>query len=691
MNASPDITRGWELHQAGRLRDAEELYRRALRATPRDARLWFALAQLCDADRRPHEAAACFRQGLEIEPREAEGHFLLGNTLLGQSKWAEAEAAYRRCVQLRPDHAAALVNLGFALGEQNRLEEARGWYEQALKLRPDQPEVHHNLGNALRELGRREEAVACYNEAIRLRPDYAKAFVNRGVALIALGRIDEALADLERGAALRPDLADAQNSLGSALTLQHRFDEAMASLERALTLSPGHPEAEWNRSILWLLLGDHARGWPAFEWRWRCRANVPLPAFTQPRWDGSPLNGRTILLYGEQGLGDAIQFVRYAAMVKARGGRVIAHVQGPLAGVLARTPGIDRVVPQGGDVPPFDVWSPLMSLPALFGTTVETVPAAVPYVHADPGLTAHWRRQLAGPRGLRVGIVWQGNPKHAWDRHRSVALERFEPLAGVEGARLISLQKGPGAEQLAAVGERFAVMNLGEQLDEATGPFMDTAAVLANLDLVITVDSAVAHLAGAMGVPTWVALSYTPDWRWLLGRTDTPWYPTMRLFRQRRFGDWDGVFAVMTETLRHEVAHRPAGRPLVVEVSAGELLDKLTILRIKDERMTDEAKRRNVRAELTRLEAVRREDLPAMVELEALVERLKAVNERLWEVEDEIRECERAGDFGERFVALARAVYHENDRRAAIKREINHLLGSALVEEKSYAAYGAGE
>lgn len=687
MTQAETFEQALQLHQAGELRRAEQAYRRLLRTEPRKAQLWFTLAQLCDADKRPAEAVACYRQALEIEPREAEGHFQLGNLLLNQARHAEAEAAFRRCLQLKPDHVVALVNLGFVVGEQERLDEAKACYEQVLKLRPDLPEAHHNLGNVLREQGQHDRALACFAEALRLRPDYAKAFINRGIALVALGRLDEAIRDLDAGVRLEPNLADAHTSLGAALSVVQRFDEALAHYERALELNPNHAETAWNQSLIWLLQGDYARGWPAYEWRWRCKRTTVMPTFAQPRWDGSPLDGRTILLYGEQGLGDVLHFVRYAPLLKARGARVIVQCQNALLKLLARTPGIDQLVGWGHPPPAYDVYVPMMSVPALFHTTLETIPADIPYIFPDPDLVAHWRRHLAPVRGFRVGIAWQGSPRHAWDRHRSVSLEQFEPLARIPGVQLISLQKGPGSEQLRALGGRFPVVSLGDLLDEVSGPFQDTAAVLANLDLVIAVDSAIAHLAGGMGVPAWVALAYTPDWRWLLGREDSLWYPTLRLFRQTRLGDWPGLFQQMAgELQRHAAEHRPA-RALAVEVSAGELIDKITILQIKSERLADPEKLRNVRAELGALGTVCQEEFQESPRLAELTAELKAVNERLWDIEEEIRLCERGQDFGPRFIALARSVYRENDQRARLKREVNELLGSRLVEEKSYPDY----
>ncbi|HMF11043.1 MAG TPA: tetratricopeptide repeat protein, partial [Gemmataceae bacterium] len=435
---------GWQYHQAGDLRRAEDVYRRILRADPHNGRVWFVLGNLCEADSRLDEAVVCMRQALEISPREPMGYFHLGNVLLKQEKYAEAETDYRRCLELQPHHVEALVNLGFVLGEQEKLNEARACYERAKQIRPDYAEIHHNLGNLLRDEGKLDEALACYRKALDLRPDYAKAHVNLGVALVARGEIDTAVQSLERGVALQPDFAEAHNSLGTALSVQGKLDEAIARYEHAIALKPDYPDAHWNRALAWLLQGDFARGWTDYEWRWRCKRTTALPAYRQPRWDGTPLQGRTVLLYAEQGLGDTIQFVRYAPLVQAQGGRVLLQCQDGLVPLFSRCAGIDQLVGWTATPPSFDVWTPLLSLPGILKTTLETIPAKVPYLFADPELVAHWRHELAPVRGFRVGIAWQGSPRHAWDRHRSVPLAAFESLARVEGVRLVSLQQNHG-------------------------------------------------------------------------------------------------------------------------------------------------------------------------------------------------------------------------------------------------------
>ncbi len=391
------------------------------------------------------------------------------------------------------------------------------------------------------EQGRLEEAVASYEQALRLKPDYAEAHNNLGIALMEQGRLEEAVASYEQALRVKPDYAEAHNNLGIALGDQGNLEEAVASYQQALRLKPNYAEAHKNLALTWLLLGNFEQGWLEYQWRWQCKEFSP-PGFQQPLWDGAALQGQTILLHAEQGLGDTLQFIRYAPLVQERGGTVLMACPAPLIRLLAGCPGIDRLIPQGGSLPPFDVHAPLLSLPKILGTTLVTVPAKVPYLFADADLTTQWGRELKQFPAFKIGIGWQGSPKYRDDRSRSIPLVHFEPLARLEGVQLFSLQKGPGTEQLRALADRFPVTDLGSRLDEASGAFMDTAAVMKNLDLVITSDTAIAHLGGALGVPVWVALPLVPDWRWLLHREDSPWYPTLRLFRQTERGNWPQVF-----------------------------------------------------------------------------------------------------------------------------------------------------
>jgi len=492
------------------------------------------------------EAAASYREAVRLWPDLAEAHNNLGSVLLELHRPGEAEVSLRQALRLRPDFAAAHHNLGSALLELRRPAEAEASLCQALRLDPHSVQAHNTLAQVLLAQGRQEDLLAALRQTVRLQPDHAAAHHNLGTALKELGRLEEAAASYREVVRLRPDLAEGHNVLGSILFEEGLLEEALAAFRQAIRLEPDHVEAHRNLGITLLLRGDLAEGWPEYEWRWKGKS-YSVPAGAPPLWNGSALEGRTILLQTEQGLGDTLQLVRYAPLVKSRGATVVLACQRPLIRLLAGAPGIDRLVPsdQPG-VPESDVYAPLLSLPRLLGTTLASIPAGVPYLTPEPERVEHWKRELGPPSGLRVGMAWQGSPGHRKDKERSIPLREFEPLARLEGVQLFSLQKGQGVEQIAEVAGRFALTDLGSRLVD----FVDTAAVLRHLDLVVTCDTAVAHLAGALGVPVWVALPFVPDWRWLLGRDDSPWYPTMRLFRQQTRGDWPGVFQRLAAALR---------------------------------------------------------------------------------------------------------------------------------------------
>jgi Flp pilus assembly protein TadD len=535
--------------QTGNWPQAEQLCRRLVQAEPDHADAWFLLGAAWLAQGRVAEAQAGLEQAVRLKPDHARAHDCLGIVLARQGKLQEATACFRQAVQLRPDLAEPHSNLGAVLAEQRRLDEAVASYRQALRLRPHYGEALHNLGYALVEQGRLEEALEVCRQALALKPHAAEEHDNLGIVLLEFGQVEEATCHFQEALRLKPDFVQAHNNLGSALVKHGRFPEAHGCFERALALDPAHAEAHLNRALLWLLEGDFARGWTEYEWRWR---KMPPRSLPRPVWDGSSLAGRTILLHAEQGLGDTLHFIRYAPLVKERGATVVAECPPALLPLLASCPGIDRLVARGAALPDFDCHAPLMSLPRLLGTSLATVPANVPYLFAAAELRERWRQELAASPGFKVGISWHGSPEYRGGRQRAIPLVHFVPLARVEGVRLFGLQKGAGREELPALADRLALTDLGPRLDETTGAFMDTAAVLINLDLVITSDTAIAHLAGALGVPVWLALSASPNFRWLLQREDSPWYPSMRLFRQTRPGDWGEVF----ERIRAALADR---------------------------------------------------------------------------------------------------------------------------------------
>jgi tetratricopeptide (TPR) repeat protein len=543
------LSNGWSAHQAGDLGRAAAAYREALKLDPRHPDAYYLLGSVSLSLGDPAQAEACCRAAVMLRPDHARAFGNLGIALAALARSAEAEAAYREALRLKPDYAEALHNLGALLRSQGRLDEALHWHLAAQRARPAYAEAIDGAGIVLADLGRVDEAEAAFRQALALNPRFVAAHQNLGKLLRDRGRLDEALDCIERAIALDPGSAAAHHGRGVMLNECGDRTDPTGALDRAVSLRPDFAEARYSRALVRLLQGDFERGWADFDWRWKC-PGAALPPLIQPLWDGQPAPDASILLYGDQGLGDTIQFIRYAKLVKQRVGRVIVACQPPLVKVLTACPGIDVLIPSDmRELPEFDLHFPLTSLPRLFKTTLETVPADVPYVFADPALVDLWRSELAVVSDFKVGIAWQGNPAFPGDRQRSIPLARFSAVARVPRVRLFSLQKGFGTEQLSGFAEREAITDLAPRLDEASGAFMDTAALLRCLDLLITSDSAIAHLAGALAVPAWVVLQYVPEWRWLLDRADSPWYPTVRLFRQSRPGDWDELFERIARSL----------------------------------------------------------------------------------------------------------------------------------------------
>jgi tetratricopeptide (TPR) repeat protein len=553
------------LQEQGQLAEAQACYQQALRHKPDYGKAHNNLGRVLHQQGQLAEAQACYERALRHQPDLAEAHNNLGNLLHQHGQLAQARDCYRQALRLKPDLVEAHHNLGNIFQQQGQLAEAQASYQQALRLEPGYAEAHNNLGHLLREQGQLAEALACYRQALRHKPDYAEAYNNLGNVLQEQGQLAEAQACYQQAVRLKPEYAAAHSNLGVALVGQGQLAEALACYEQSLRLQPNYAEAHWNRAHAWLLGGNYEQGWPEYEWRCQVKAFAP-PRFPQPLWDGSPLHGQTILLYAEYGLGDTLQFIRYAALVHERGGSVLVACQPPLVSLLSRCPGIERVLSQEDPLPHFDVYAPLLSLPRILGTSLATVPAQVPYLFADAKRIDHWRQELNPVNAFRIGIAWDADPRfRRLNQNRCIPLAEFAPLGRLEGVRLFSLQKGPGIEQIRSVAGLFPVTDLSSRLET----FEDTTAVMHNLDLVVSADIVVAHLAGALGVPVWVgvALPFASDWRWLLKREDSPWYPSMRLFRQQEQGHWADVFARMAAALQQRLA-QGSGAP--IDSSPGE-------------------------------------------------------------------------------------------------------------------------
>jgi tetratricopeptide (TPR) repeat protein len=571
--------RGNILHDLRRYEEAVASYEKALKVRPDYAKAHANRANALRDLRRYDEALASCDQALALDPELAEALNTRANLLHDLKRYEEAIACFDRALAVKPDYAVALANRGNLLRDIGRYDEALACCERAVALRPDSVEVLNAYGTVLCQLERHAEALAAHDAALRIDPEDADALSGRGNALRGAKRYEEALASSDRALAIRPDLAEVLSIRGTilrdldrnedalasydqalaihpdlaevlsnrGLALQElgRFEEALASHARAVAAKPELPQANFNEGLCRLLVGDLKRGWEQYEWRWKVPPLRPLRHAAKPLWQGEPdIAGKTILLHAEQGLGDAIHFCRYATLVHERGATVFLELQAPLKSLLASVRGVARVIGRDDPTPDFDIHAPLLGVPRFFGTSWEQIPAAVPYLSAEPAAIARWREKLnAGPE-LKVGVAWSGNPKQGGDRKRSIPIERLLPMLSVPGIRWYGLQVGERAADLARLPPGM-VSDLSPELSD----FAETAAVMANLDLVIGVDTSVAHFAGALGRPGWIMLAFVPAWQWLLDREDSPWYPTLRLFRQPRPGDWESVVARVTAEL----------------------------------------------------------------------------------------------------------------------------------------------
>jgi tetratricopeptide (TPR) repeat protein len=527
----------------GRHAAAAEALAAAIRENADDPACFNNFGNVLTALGRLDEAVASFDRALALRPDYAEAHANLGIALRHLGRLEEALSRLDRAVALRPDYAEAHCNRGSVLTTMNRLEEAVASLDRAIALRPDYATAHSNRGNALAHLRRLQAAAASYRHALALRPDHAEVLSNLAAVLTDLGQLEQALDCADRAIAVNPDQAGAHCNRATALSHGNRVEEAAASYDRALALQPDSADFARNKAHLALLMGDYPEGWRLLERRWQARGfTSPDRRFAQPLWRGEALDGRVLLLHAEQGYGDSLQFCRYAPMAAAHG-RVFVEVPRPLLRLLSGLPGIAGVIPSGDTLPQFDLHCPFLSLPGAFRTELHAIPAPAGYLHADPALQAQWALRAAD--APRVGLVWSGRPSHRDDGNRSLPLAALLPLLDC-GAALHALQPAIRAadRQVLEAEPRIDPVGLG------FADFADTAAVVAQLDLVISVDTSVAHLAAALGKPTWVLLAFAPDWRWLLDREDSPWYPTVRLFRQPARGDWASVIRRVGDELR---------------------------------------------------------------------------------------------------------------------------------------------
>jgi len=539
--------------QMGNHTMALEFIRKAIATNPQVPQFYNTLGLVHEGLGEYEQATLAYQEAISRHAHYAEAYHNMAIALQSQGQYAAAVEKCRQAVALKPDYAEAYNTMGYSLEKQQHYAEAATNYTQALQLKPDYVEVYNHLGVVLNELGRSAEAIENYKRALQIDPEYSEVYNNLGIALKKQEQFAEAITCFGQALHYEPDFTEAHYNLANSLRDEGRCAEAIDSYLRAIRLQPDYAEAHWNMALTLLLSGNFTEGWK----RYRRRRNTDLEILTdyhrsgKPRWDGTPFEGKRLFVHYEQGLGDNIQFVRYLPLVKARGGKVIFETLKPLIGLLKGFPGIDELVEYRPNEPTnvgFDVYASLFDMPNVFGTMMETIPAEVPYLFADPAKAEYWRGKLAGS-GLKVGIVWAGSPEHGNDRYRSCKLACFAPLTKIDHVRLYALQKGEAVNQIDELTGMIPIIRLSGEFED----FTDTAAAIENLDLVISVDTSVLHLAGAMGKPTWALLPFSPEWRWMLHRPDSPWYPTMTLFRQKERTGWDPVFQRVAVELRNVI------------------------------------------------------------------------------------------------------------------------------------------
>jgi tetratricopeptide (TPR) repeat protein len=677
--------RALTLHALNRDGEAIDDYDRAIALDPCDKVNWRnrAVSQMRIGD--IEAALASFDEAFRLDPAylaAADGAMF---ALFKLRRFEKALSLCDTVLASEPAHIAALFTKGNSLHELKRFPEAAAAFDEAIALAPKDTKILANRGMTLFELGRLEEAHASALAAISLDGDFALAWRCRGTVELRLARTEDALRSFEAALALAEHDPDVLCGRAIALKELARFDEAIADFDRALAIDPNHFEVKANKGALLLLLGRFDQGLELFEHRWILNGAPKSTAIhAWPEWRGEDIEGKNLLVFDEAGLGDALQYYRYLLLLVEAGAHVAFQCRASLRRLLAdqepRIEFIDEAAPGAS----YDFCITLCSFPRIFGTRLTNIPAWT-YLRADPDRVAMWAERL-GAEGFKVGLSWHGSSHSKSDLSRNAPLASFASLSAIEGVRLISLQKNVGVEQVDFAPSGMRIETLGADFDAGPDAFVDTAAVIENLDLVITVDTSIAHLAGALGKPVWIAIKNVPEWRWLLDRDDSPWYPTARLFRRSNRGKWSDVFERMAQglevLLRKPAADRASA--ILIPGSVGELIDKLTILEIKSENIADTAKHANVAYELELLLDLKKSAGFTGPELDELATALKATNRTLWDIEDEIRKCEARQDFGQKFINLARSVYKENDRRASLKRNINLLCGSSIVEEKSY-------
>jgi len=610
------------------------------------------------------KAIRYYQQSLSLNPTSAQTHFNMGLALLRQKNIDTAMASFERAIVYKPSYSKAYANLGKILQQKKLKKQAIEQYKQALSLDSSLLEISLALARIYNEQHKFQGSIDTLEESLKIHSDDMALLFELANSYNMVNRIEEALEIYKRLEIRYPNRPAILYNIAYTLKKLGRLDEAFPYYDKVLQLNPTHAEAHFSRGLAYIVVGDFENGFKDYEWRWKRPQQGSYRNYPEPRWDGSDLDGKTIFLHAEQGLGDTFQFIRYAQIAKEKGGTVIAGVQKPLVKLLSLCPYIDKVIALDEKPPAFDLHAPLMSLPYILKTTIDTVPTGIPYLYADPKLVEHWKKErLSSDKNIKVGICWQGNNKYSTPMLRatvalkSIEISKLNPRGTIPGVSIYSLQKTTGTDQLKTLPPEFTIRTFDDDFDESNGRFMDTAAVIKNLDLVITVDTSIGHLAAALGKPTWVILPNPPDWRWMLECDNTPWYPTMRLFRQPTPGDWEGVIEVVTQELKKYVnqikqvdqikqknlAIQEDEQPILAkdrsieitkpatkkEYNWAEALYNLSMVTIALENVTDDATKKELKAKQDRLLNVTQEILTSGIMIQ-LNKDLININNRLW-------------------------------------------------------------
>ncbi len=648
------------------------------------------------------EAIRYYQQALSLNPTSAQTHFNLGLSFLRQNNSNEALASFERAIIHNPSYSKAYASLGKVLQQKGIKDQAITQYKKALSFDPSLIEISLALTRLYNEKQLFHDSIALLETALKENPNELTLLFELANSYNMINRTEEALEIYKRLEIRYPNQLSILYNIAYTLKKLGRLEEAFPYYDKVLQLNPTHAEAHFSRGLAYIVTGDFEKGFKDYEWRWKKPQQGSYRNYSEPRWDGSDLHGKTIFLHAEQGLGDTFQFIRYAKIVKEKGGKVIVGVQQPLVTLIRLCPYVDQVVSINEKLPPFDVHAPLMSLPHILKTTIDTVPTDIPYLFAKPELVEHWRKQLSLDQNIKVGICWQGNSKYSTPMLRatvalkSMSLNQFSPIGNVPGVSIYSLQKTTGTEQLKSLVPGFTVQTFGNDFDESNGRFMDTVAVIKNLDLVVTVDTSIGHLAAALGKPTWIILPNPPDWRWMLNRDDTPWYPNVRLFRQPTPGDWESIMSVVAQELEKYVEKIKQENQLVknkpiqgqhaaidkfdpIETAKStetynwaQILHNLSMITIALNYVTEESAKKELEIKRDQLSMYAQSILTSQTIMQ-LNQDLMAINHRLWQTGNTLRSLMDQTPFDDQFSNIVTNFYLLSELQRGILQKINAL------------------